>query len=68
MTICEASYAEDELLREQAGFRYTWYGIDGTCDSEEDDDEAPDYNPSDDGDEFNDILEGDQDAADENVK
>ncbi len=36
--------------------------------NEEIDDDPPDYDSSDDNDEFDDILDGDQDAADENMK
>jgi hypothetical protein len=42
--------------------------INGTCDTDEVDDEPPDYDSSDDDDEFDDTLKGDQDAADENMQ
>jgi hypothetical protein len=39
-----------------------------TCDTDEKvDDEPPNCNPLDDDDEFDDAIEGDQDAADENI-
>jgi hypothetical protein len=39
-----------------------------TCDTDEEvDNEPPDYDPSDGDDEFDDAIEGDQDAADENM-
>ena len=43
--------------------------INSTCDTDEEvDDEPLDYNPSDDDDEFDDTLEGDQDVADESMQ
>jgi hypothetical protein len=60
-----ASLANDTETMEVAGLGYC---INGTCDIDEEvDDEPPNYDPSDDDDEFDDTIKGDQDAADENM-
>ena len=42
--------------------------IDGTDDDDEDDDIEPEYDPSSDDDDFDQVLHGDLDAADENME